>query len=394
MDFTYLKEFMDLMARERTPGCAAQIYVGGNRVFRYEAGYASLEDNTTLTGTEHFNIYSCSKITTCTAGAQLLERGKFLLTDPLYDYIPEFRHMAIKQPDGSLTDAKKPITIGDLFSMTAGFTYDTSTPAFEKARQLTDGKMDTLTVIRCLAEEPLAFEPGEKWQYSLCHDVLAGLVEVVSGMKFRDYVDANIFEPLGMTRTVYHHTPAIVNNMAQQYRFVADGEDTANFNLVEAQKHGNATSGTFINVGKNRNHVFGPEYDSGGAGITTTVSDYIKVLAALANNGMGLTGERILSPNTVELMKTNRLTEQQRAYMTWKQLAGYGYGLGVRTFIDKTIGHTCNIGEFGWGGAAGATAMMDTKENLAVFFVQHTLNPREEWYMPRLRNIVYTCLGR
>ncbi len=394
MDFIYLKEFMDHMARERTPGCAVQIYLDGKRIFRYDSGYADLEHQTLIRDTNYFNIYSCSKIATCTAGAQLLERGKILLTDPLYDYMPEFRHMAVKQPDGSITEAKNPITVGDLFSMTAGLTYNTSLPAFDKARQLSGGKMDTLTVIRCLAEEPLAFEPGEKWCYSMCHDVLAGLVEVVSGMKFRDYMDANLFEPLDMRRTKYHADQTVLNNMAEQYRFVADGEDTANFNLVEAQKHGNATSGTFINVGKNRNHVFGPEYDSGGAGIVTTVGDYVKLLAALAGNGLGLTGERILSPNTVELMKTNRLTEKQRETMTWKQLAGYGYGLGVRTLIDKTVGSVCNLGEFGWGGAAGATAMIDSSIHLAVFFVQHCLNPREEWYMPRLRNIVYTCLGR
>ncbi len=393
MDFTYLKEFMDMMARERTPGCAVQVYVGGNRAFRYETGYASLERKTALTGTEHYNIYSCSKITTCIAAAQLLERGKFLLTDPLCDYMPEFRHMAVRQPNGTLVDAKKVITVGDLFSMTAGFTYDITTPAFEKARNLTNGKMDTLTVIRCLAEEPLAFEPGERWNYSLCHDVLAGLVEVISGMKFRDYVDANIFEPLGMTRTVYHSNPAIEANLAEQYRFVPKGA-ASDFDLVEAQKYGSANDGTFVNIGKKCGFCLGPEYDSGGAGITTTVSDYVKVLAALANNGMGLTGERILSPNTVELMKTDRLTPQQRQYMNWKQLAGYGYGLGVRTLIDKSAGSTGNLGEFGWCGAAGATAIIDTKENLAVFFAQHTLNPREEWYMPRLRNVVYTCLGK
>ncbi len=393
MDFAYLRDFMDLMARERTPGNAVQVYLNGQHVFGYEAGYSNLETEETLRGTEYFNIYSCSKIATCTAGAQLLERGKILLTDPLHDYIPEFRHMAVKQPDGTLVEAKKDITVGDLFSMTAGFTYNTKTPAFEKAHRLTNGKMDTMTVIRCLAEEPLAFEPGERWCYSLCHDVLAGLIESVSGKKFRDYMDTNIFEPLGMNRTVYHANDAILDNMAEQYRFVPEGEE-AEFNLVEAQKYGKATTGTFVNVGKNRHLVLGPEYDSGGAGIITTVPDYVKLLAALANNGMGLSGERILSPNTVELMKTDRLTEWQRPYFNWKQLMGYGYGLGVRTFIDKRVGHTCNIGEFGWGGAAGATAMIDTKENLAVFFVQHTLNPREEWYMPRLRNIIYTCLSR
>ncbi len=393
MDFTYLKEFMDMMARERTPGCAVQVYLGGERVFRYEAGYADLDSKEVLHGTEHFNVYSCSKVATCTAGAQLLEQGKFLLTDPLYEYMPEFRHMSVKQANGALTEAQNPITVGDLFSMTAGFNYASDAPYIEKAHAATNGKMDTRTVIRMLAEEPLDFEPGTRWQYSMCHDVLACLVEVVSGKKFRDYMDANIFDPLSMNRTVYHHTPTISDNLATLYRFEPYDSD-GNLDDAKTQKSGNARDGHFIKVSKIPSFVFGSEYDSGGAGIATTISDYVKLLAALANKGKGLSGERILSPNTVELMKTNRLTEEQRKYMDWKQLIGYGYGLGVRTCIEKAQGgHTCNIGEFGWGGAAGSECIIDSEINLAVFFAQHCLNPCGDWYMTRLKNIIYTCLS-
>lgn len=93
--------------------------------------------------------------------------------------------MYVKDGD-RIKAAENPITIRDLFTMTAGLSYATNTPAFEKARKLTDGKMDTRTVIKCLAEEPLLFEPGARWNYSLCHDVLAVLAEVVSGMRFRN----------------------------------------------------------------------------------------------------------------------------------------------------------------------------------------------------------------
>ena len=123
------------------------------------------------------------------------------------------------------------------------------------------------------------------------------------------------------------------------------------------------------------------------------MGDYAKLTAALANNGLGLTGERILSAASLNLMKTNRLGEAQLRDFNWKQLSGYGYGLGVRTHIDKAkSGSVSNIGEFGWGGAAGATVIVDTEAKLGVFFVQHTLNPREEWYQPRLRNVVYSCI--
>lgn len=391
MNFTNLKRFLDNMALRRTPGNAIEVYLNGESVFRYEAGYSDLESKTPLNGEEMYNIYSCSKITTVVAGAQLLEQGYFLLNDPLYEYIPEFKHMYIKDSAGNLKKAENPITIGDLFSMTAGFTYDLNSCSFQKARELTKGKMDTVETIKCVAEDPLSFEPGSHWQYSICHDVLAALVSVISGKKFRDYVKINIFDPLEMKESVYHQTNETLERTANQYCFVSD--EKAALNIVDAQIRGDANNGFFRNVGKQNQHILGEEYDSGGAGIITTVSDYAKLMAALANYGTGVNDERILSKHTIDLIRTNRLTPQQQKDFNWKQLTGYGYGLGVSTHtMPEKSGLLCRLGEFGWGGAAGATAIIDPEINLGVFYVQHTLNPREEYYQPRLRNIVYSCL--
>jgi len=119
----------------------------------------------------------------------------------------------------------------------------------------------------------------------------------------------------------------------------------------------------------------------------------MKLIAALANMGTGLNGEQILSKNTVELLRTNTLTENQLKTFDWKQLIGYGYGMGVRTMMDRAkAGSLSNIGEFGWGGAAGATVLADPKIKLAAVYLKHTLNPREGYYMPRLRNALYSCL--
>lgn len=391
MDFTPLKDFLDHMAQTRTPGNAVEVYLHNQLVFRYVCGYSDFENKIPLTGEEMFNVYSCSKVATVTAGAQLLERGKFLLTDPLYAYMPEFKDMYIKGEDGHLEKAKNPIRIGDLFSMTAGFTYDTDTEAFRKARQITGGKMDTVETIRCLASEPLAFEPGSHWRYSLCHDVLAAVISIISGKKFRDYMQENIFEPLGIENTVYHQTQETLKRTAELYTFV---RDAAPADPVDAQAMACAeTKGNFKNIGKKVSYVFGEEYDSGGAGITTTLSDYAKLAAALGNGGVGITGERILSPYTVNLMRTNRLGTEQLKDFNWQQLAGCGYGLGVRTHIDPAkSGLICNLGEFGWGGAAGSSIFSDPGIGLGVFYVQHIQNPREEYYQPRLRNLVYTCL--
>jgi len=394
MDFSNVKNFLNYMADKRSPGNAVVIYYGGKKVFAYAAGYSDLENRTPFTGNEYVNIYSCSKVTTVTAAAQLLEKGLFLMNDPLYEYIPEYKNMTVKDSNGEIRKALRPITVGDLFSMTAGFNYNLNCSAIKNAREITGGKCNTLTVIRELAKEPLCFDPGDHWQYSLCHDVLAGLVEVISGMKFRDYVKNNIFAPLGMEKSVYHHTEEIINNMASQYSFVPHGA-SSNFDLVEAQKYGATGDGTFVNVGKSVSYVFGEEYDSGGAGITTTVDDYAKLAAALAGGGLGLNGERILSAKTVELMKVDRLTPEQHKDYNWTALKGYGYGMGVRTHIDQSeSGSIASIGEFGWGGAAGASFYADTQNNLGIFYIQHCLNPREEWYQPRLRNIVYSSLDK
>ena len=384
MNFEYMKNFMDSLTEWIIPGNSVVIYKDGKKVFEYSSGYSDLEKKIKKTGEEQLYIYSCSKVATVTAALQLYEQGKFLLSDPLYEYLPEFKKMYVKDGD-RIKAAENPITIRDLFTMTAGLSYATNTPAFEKARKLTDGKMDTRTVIKCIAEEPLLFEPGARWNYSLCHDVLAVLVEVVSGMRFSEYMKKNIFEPLDMNNS-YYHAP---NDVIISPQYIYEIQDTKNIVELQQIEH---TRGVVKRAYGNE-LVFGENYDSGGAGIITTVDDYAKFAAALANSGTGLNNNRILSSATVKLMKTNQLNEAQRKTMNWRRLRGYGYGLGVRTLIDKAeSGSNSSIGEIGWGGAAGATIIADTEEKVALFYAHHMLNPQEEYYQPRLRNVLYSCL--
>lgn len=384
MNFEYMKNFMDSLTEWIIPGNSVVIYKDGKKVFEYSSGYSDLEKKIKKTGKEQLYIYSCSKVATVTAALQLYEQGKFLLSDPLYEYLPEFKKMYLKDGD-RIKAAENPITIRDLFTMTAGLSYATNTPAFEKARKLTDGKMDTRTVIKCLAEEPLLFEPGARWNYSLCHDVLAVLAEVVSGMRFSEYMKKHIFEPLDMNNS-YYHAP---NDVIISPQYIYEIQDTKNIVELQQKEH---TTGVVKRAYGNE-LVFGENYDSGGAGIITTVDDYAKFAAALANSGTGLNNNRILSSATVKLMKTNQLNEAQRKTMNWRRLRGYGYGLGVRTLIDKAeSGSNSSIGEIGWGGAAGATIIADTEEKVAFFYAHHMLNPQEEYYQPRLRNVLYSCL--
>lgn len=390
MDFTPVKQFMDFMAEAQTPGNAIEIYLGGKKVFEYTSGYSDLENKTPLSGKEHYFIYSCSKVATATAGIQLIERGKILATDPLYDYIPEYRNIQVRSEDGTLKKAENAITIGDLFSMTSGYSYDYA-DALKKTQELNGGVADTHTFVKCLAQTPVDFEPGTRWRYGLSHDILADVIAVVSGMSFSEYVTKNIFEPLDMTSSTYRLTDKIAENMAEQYSFVPNGVDE--IDPVAAQMNGRTTAGTFKNIGKSNYLVFSDQYDSGGAGIITTVSDYAKFTAALANNGTGINGSKILSPQGVALMRSDRLNETLLRDFTWEPLRGYSYGYGVRTLINPAIGGSLsNVGEFGWSGAAGSTLLVDTSLNLGVFYAQHCLNPREEFYQPRLKNIIYSCL--
>lgn len=381
MNFDNLKHFMDDMAARYTPGNAVSVYIGGKKVYEYACGVSDIASEKPLSGDEYFNIYSCSKVATVTAAMQLVERGIIRINDPLYEYIPEYRDMYVKSESG-IKKAQKPITLGDLFAMTSGLDYEFDTGAMRAARIKTNGRMDTLEVVKCLASEPLSFEPGTHWQYSLSHDVLAGVVETVSGKKFRDYMRENIFEPLGMDKTVYHHTPEIEANMMSQYHY--EPEQNILGKIVPEQ---------FRDIGKPvYGYVLGEEYDSGGAGITSTVGDYVKLAAALSLGGK-YNGERILSPYSIELMKVNRLGNEQLADFNWQGLEGYGYGLGVRTHMNRALsGSLSSIGEFGWGGAAGANMFVDTNLQLAVFYVQHTMNQKDPKSEMRLRNAIYSCL--
>ena len=213
-------------------------------------------------------------------------------------------------------------------------------------------------------------------------------------MRFRDYVQTHIFDPLGMTRSCYH-PELVTDEIAPLYHF-RNSDETHLAALQSASAQLNQADGVLENVGKRNPDIYGPDYDSGGSGVITTADDYIRLCSALACGGTSVqTGAHILSEGTIRLMRTNQLTASQRAQFNWPQLRGYGYGLGVRTMDDRALsGTTGGDGEFGWGGAAGATVLIDADLHLGVFYTHHMLNPQESWYQPRLRNVVYACINR
>lgn len=378
MDFTKLTEFLDTLPALGVPGVDCIVKKGYTTVYRHQAGFSDREAKKPMQGDESFFLYSSSKPITCTAVLQLYERGKLLLTDPLENYIPEFRSMQVQQQRGNgetfLTPARGPITIAHLMSMTAGLNYDLRSPAIQQVAAQTQGRCPTQQVIRAMASQPLCYEPGTRWQYSLAHDVLGALVEIVSGETFGEYLHDHIFSPLEMTHTRFAHSGDLPENMMAQYLRNNDTGEVTPMGLVNE-------------------FILGSEYESGGAGLVSTVADYAKFVAAMANGGIAHNGYPLLSPNTIDLMRRNQLSDVQMADFDWPQFAGYGYGLGVRTMVDPARGGANSpLGEFGWGGAAGTYLLIDPENHVSMFYAQHMRESMEPYIHPRLRNVLYSCL--
>lgn len=338
------------------PGFDLIVYKDGQCILRYMDGYADPEKKIPMQGKEKYHIYSCSKLFTCVAAMQLWEKGMFSLEDDLADYLPAFREMTVKTETG-IQKAKKPIKIHHLFEMTAGLNYALQTPALQEYYRGGNNPCPTVELVNEIAKTPLEFEPGEGWLYSLCHDVLAALVEVLSGQKFECYVKANIFDPLGMENSDFLHPMEDWEGFARQYRYHAE-------------------TGVFEPWWQNTYRP-GKEYASGGAGCVATVEDYIKFLEALR------IGDGILKKETIAMMATDRLTEQQRQMYTYDKVVN-GYGLGMRTpRLDPTWT------EFGWGGAAGAYASVDPVNHITFYYAQHVLSapvrPLRPWLYRAIR---------
>ncbi len=336
--FEKTKQFCDSMLNFGTPGFDLCIYQGGKPLLRYMNGYSDLENKIPMNGKERYNIYSCSKVITCAAALQLWEKGLFSLEDPLCRYLPEFTEMTVQTESGP-RPAQKPILIQHLFEMTAGFSYNArNTPWLLKCKEETLGRCPTRETMKYLAKEPLLFEPGDRWEYSLCHDVLAALIEVVAGEKFEDYVQRNIFTPLGMKDSTFMLPEEELPTISGQYKYI-DG----------IRRNFGPTISSF---------KFGSEYASGGAGGISTVDDYMKFLE-------GLRTGKVLQPATLKLMTTDRLTDHQKRTYTKND---YGYGLGVRCPKEGGL-----YTDFGWGGAAGAFLAVDPQEEISVYFATHVM---------------------
>lgn len=308
-----------------------------------------------------FRIASMSKAVTTVAAMMLYEEGKFMLREPLSNYIPAFANstVAVPAPEGSpegtkyvLVKAKRPIWIRDLMTHTAGLTYggagDLAHEAY-KAAGLTGwffaDKDETIgEAIDRLGALPLHGHPGEAWQYGFGTDVLGRLVEVVSGMPLDKFVEERICRPLGMKDTHFFLPPEKAARLANVYGW-EDGK------LVLKENAENSL------------YVKGPrKCFSGGAGLLSTAEDYARFLQMLLNGGE-LDGVRLLSPKTVELMHANHTGTKYS-----RDTSAFGLGF----WVNEDPGHFGELvgeGAYGWGSAYYPQYLVDPKEKIVALFM-------------------------
>ena len=336
--FDNLKFILDKSTELGVPAMELLIYHNGEKTFHEVRGVRDEEGNP-LRENERFNSYSCSKPITCAAALTLLEKGKISLDDDLSTYIPAFGDVVVAK-NGGFFKAENSIKLRHLFTMTSGLNYNTNAKPLRECKRETDGRCPTVLTMDYLARVPLSFEPGERWLYSLSHDVIAAVVEIVSGKRFGEYVREKIFMPCGMTDSTFLLPEDEVATLPLQYVSTSGGVKPVDRHIDQ--------------------YKFGTEYESGGAGCITTAGDYVKFLEAMRC-------EKILSRETLDVMYSDQLNAAQRAYC-WAPV-GYSYGLGVR--VPDASGRRSDIG---WGGAAGAFLALDEKNSITLYYAQHVLS--------------------
>jgi CubicO group peptidase (beta-lactamase class C family) len=345
-------------------------------------GRQDIENNQPMRADAIFRIASMSKAVTTTAVMMLYEEGRFMLKDPISKYIPSFANsvVAIPAPAGSpegvkyITEkARRPVTIRDLLTHTAGLTYGNGLAADAyKQAGLTDwyilGKDETIEqVIDRLAALPLHGQPGDKWQYGFATDVLGRLVEVISGQPLDKFVEERITKPLGMRDTHFFLPPEKAARLANVY-----GLENGKLVLKEA-----AATSDFIH---------GPrKCFSGGAGLVSTTNDYARFMQMLLNDGE-LDGVRLLAPKTVALMRANHTADKYLG-------EGDGFGLGFWVSTDQgKIGEIGSEGAYGWGSAYFPQYVIDPNERLVILFMTQLRPAGGSTLNHRIKQLTYQAL--
>ena len=365
-------------------GAIGLIYRKGHIAYCNAIGQRELETGLPMTEETIFRIYSMTKPITSVAALMLFEDGHFLLDDPVALFLPEFADVQVCTGDlQNRVPPDRPSTIKDLLMHTAGLSYgwDQDSPV-EQLYRRSVGSRQNLPLekfVQELAALPLLYHPGTRWLYSFATDVLGRLVEVISGKTLDDFFRQEIFKPLAMTDTGFHVPADSLERFSACYcppggfSLGSDlGRNTSTHGQPDEDQQDSEPTIELHEASRDGRFTKPPVFLSGGGGLVSTPSDYLRFSQMLLNGGM-LDGNRLLSPKTVELMRANHLPAELIPIGIGNDVrAGYGFGLGVSVLMDLPATSTPgSVGIYGWGGAASTQFWIDpVEEMLGIFMTQ------------------------
>ncbi|MFQ5814181.1 MAG: serine hydrolase domain-containing protein [Anaerolineae bacterium] len=377
---TWMQGYVD---QNKLPGLIAVVARCGKVVYLERFGMMDLEAASPMQFDTIFRIYSMTKPITSVALMTLYEEGRFQLYDPVSKFIPEFANVeafaGTTEEGFEVIELEREITIRHLLTHTAGLTYDffDDSPVDAMYRDAgldqPDGTLEE--VVHKLVKLPLVHQPGTAWRYSMATDVLGYLIEVISGVPLDTFFEQKIFKPLGMEDTDFYVPEAKLDRFATMYGPTEDG----GMELLDAP----ATS----------QYTKPPRFLSGGAGLVSTASDYMRFAQMLLDGGE-LDGTRLLGRKTLELMTTNHLPDELIPIQLQPHtLHGCGFGLGFRVLVNVAqAGRLGSEGEFGWGGAASTSFFVDPKEKLIGLLLTQLMPSRYYPIRNEFKVLVYQAL--
>ena len=343
------------------------------------AGMADAEDGKPVKRDSIFRLYSQTKPITAAAVMILADRGILDLQAGVDEFLPGFRDPRIIGADGKTEKAQRAPWILELLGMTAGLCYPDTDAAGqcaagvfaenEEAIRRGEG-MDTVTFCNRLGEQPLAFAPGTGWRYSTCADVLGAVIEVVSGKRFSRFLQEELFDPLGMKDTAFWVPEEKTDRLVTCYQRTEYGLKPF--------------SSLHLAVGK---YDRPPAFESGGAGLVSTLDDYA-AFAEMLMCGGEYRGMRILSRAAVEYMLAPQLSESVRRQL-WDSLGGYNYSCLMRICdLPGACPLFARQGEYGWDGWLGTYFINLPKEKITFLLCQNTTDTGTAPVTRKCRNIL------
>ncbi len=352
------------------------------RVIHFEqVGWQDREMHTELSADTIFRIYSMTKPIICVAFMTLYEEGRFQLLDPVAKFLPAFGKVRVLKgttlSDAQEVDLIRPITLLDLLTHTAGLTYNflEDSPVSElyrQARLLSDADRTLEAMIGELSRLPLAYQPGTKWHYSMAIDVIAHLIEIISGQPLQDVLQERLFAPLGMTDTGFSVPPHAHHRIATMYGH----PDIATHTFSQILEAWNTGFNERIDVETTYPATNTHSFARGGHGLFSTAGDYMRFAHMLLNRG-ALDKVRILAPTIVDFMHMNHVSPALLPFeIGGISRSGFGFGLGSRVLLNVAESALPGSeGEYGWAGAAKTYFWIDPKEELiGILMAQYMLD--------------------